>query len=157
MLYSSRSTFLSGCLLSWDSSGSPRFHILITTIERNKRGSFFIITFWEWKPFQEALLSWMHPCGCPGPEWCLNALLNTGRGGIAIIRGQLRSTLKPRLPCQVESLHSNLETDGPHGSAGCPPPPAGTPTPPSGCTHTPYLAWTLTLHPLAIPRGFSRN
>lgn len=41
MLYSSKLTFLSGCLLlSQDRSGSPRFHILITTIERNKRGSF---------------------------------------------------------------------------------------------------------------------
>lgn len=51
----------------------------------------------------------MHPCGCPGPEWCHNAFLNAGQwGGTAIIRGQLRSTLKPRWPCKMDSPFTQL-------------------------------------------------
>lgn len=60
-------------------------------------------TFPGGSPFLNASLwvswAWM-VSQCPPEHW--------SGGGIAIIRGQLRSTLKPRLPCQMESPFTQL-------------------------------------------------
>lgn len=85
-----------------------------------------------------------------------NALLNTGRGVVVLLSfmGQLWVHLKPRLPLpdgvSFTQLGDWLVHTGLLMPTSC-----WNATPPSGCLfpqgHAPYLAWTLTLHPLAIP------
>ena len=72
----------------------------------------------------------MLPFRYPGPTMASHALLNIGKGsGIAI-------TGRQSITCEL--LHHPLGSLLPQG-------------------HAPHLAWTLTLHPPTIPRGFSDN
>lgn len=163
MLYSSKSAFLSGCfLLTQDSSGSSVFHFDVLLL-RGIRGATYhhhllrVKTFPGVSPFLNASfwVSWAWMVSqCPPKCWpvgwyCYHSwtikvhleaqvALPDGLSPHSAWRLTVHTgLLDAHLPL-LKLLHHPLDCLFPQG-------------------HAPYLACTLTLHPPAIPRGFSRN